>query len=646
MIPTWPETLALAAAASAFLTAAGLPLARLLAPSGFAALGLAPALGWAAFSVLALPILSVTGFGRPQVCLLCLGWLAAIWRFTPATRAAVRLPAWAMAAAAAVSVLPVLALMPKHALGGMVLARPMFDHVKVAIIDVILRDGLPVRNPFVALPGADHLAYYYLWHFSAAVLACVFRVRGWTADAAMAGATAWMSVMLMMGLAKSAGRRNLACGVVACLAMAGTLRPVLDTLLGRRLAAGIIFQDADLEGWLFQAAWVPQHLASACCLVTAVLLLTRLAEGAGWLAAGVLGLAAAAGFESSAWVGGVTFAVVAPLVGAVLLAGLPRPRRAGFAARVAGAAGLTVLLILPFLTSQMGALAARHGGAPLALIPYRVLGSAVPEAWQPVLDVPAFWLLAVPACLPALLPGAAYLAAALRRRAPASAASWAAVALASLAVASLLRSVIANNDLGWRAVLPAVLVLMGLSGGAVARLVSQRRWVALAAASTCLLLGLPSGAGLVWSFASGEPSRQAPELAAAPGLWDAVRRVTGPDERVVDNPAFLADVTPWEDNISWGLFSDRPSCFSGWQSVAAYGALPRAGLDGLDKMTKRVFAGAPSADDLTTLIRRFGCRVFVVLPGDGAWTADPFAGQAGFRLVEGKAGWRIYRWTQ
>ncbi len=595
--------------------------------------------------MMALPMLTATGFGRPQTCLLCLTWLAATWGLVPRAHAVVRLPAWAAIAAALMAILPMLALMPKPAASGLVLAAPMFDHVKVAIIDGIVRSGLPVRNPFISLPGTDRLAYYYLWHFSAAVLARAFRVGGWTADAAMAGATAWASLMLVMGLARTVGRRDLACAVVVCLALAGTLRPVLNAMLGWRLAAGIIVRDSDLGGWLLQAAWVPQHLASAGCVVLAVLLLKRLAEGGGWLVAGMLGLVVAAGFESSAWVGGVTFALVAPAVCVVLLPGMARERLVGFALRAGAAAVVTAAFILPFLKVQVAAVAARHGGSPVALIPYSVLGGAVPPGWRGVLDVPAFWLLALPAGLPALLPGSVHLLAAMRRGGRAGAGIWAATAVASLVVAALLRSVIDNNDLGWRAELPAVLVLMGVTGGVTARLVAGRRWRAVTAVAACFLLSLPDGAGMVRAFASGYHSDEAGALAASPALWAAVRHATGKQERVLDNPAFLAGVTPWEDNISWALFSDRPSCFSGWQSVVAYGALPRAGLDGLDAMVKRVFAGKPRASDLAVLVGQFGCRIFVVSPGDGAWLADPFAGQAGFASVEDKPQWRIYRWV-
>ena len=649
MIPTWPEILALATAAAVFFTVLGLPLARLLAPAGFAALGLAPALGWAVFSVVALPVLTFAGFGRLHVGLLCAVALAAGVAWHRRAGTAARFPFWALPLAGVVAVLPVLALMPKHVAGGLLLAPPMFDHVKAAIVDAILRDGLPIRNPFLGLPGAPPFAYYYLWHFSVAVLASAAGVSGWTADAAMAGVTAWASLVLMMGLALAVGRRNIACVAVACLAVAGTARPVLGALFGPTRPAALVPSAGDLEGWLFQAAWVPQHLASACCLVLSVLLMLAMAEGAPLLAVPVLGLAAAAGFESSTWIGGVTFAVVAPAVAAVLLLSRAPALRLGLAARLAAAACVTLVVAMPFAATQLASVAARADGAPVALMPYQVFGPGMPASWRGILDVPAFWLLLVPATLPAIaLPGLIGLACAALcglggERARLGVLS--AAILPSLVVASLLRSVIDNNDLGWRAVLPSVLLLTGLTGGMLARLAGTRRWMALGAVLACLVISLPAGILTAVTYAHGRPSPDAAALAGAPALWDAVRRVTGPEERVLNNPLFLADVTTWSDNISWALLSDRASCYAGWQAVVAYGGLKRARLDALSAAVQRVFGGAAASGDIETLVRDFGCRVFIIVPGDGAWNASPFAGNAAFTLLESAPErWRIYRW--
>ena len=203
-----------------------------------------------------------------------------------------------------------------------------------------------------------------------------------------------------------------------------------------------------------------------------------------------------------------------------------------------------------------------------------------------------------------------------------------------------------NNDLGWRAVLPSVLLLTGLTGGMLARLAGTRRWMALGGVLACLVISLPAGILTAVTYAHGRPSPDAAALAGAPALWDAVRRVTGPEERVLNNPLFLADVTTWSDNISWALLSDRASCYAGWQAVVAYGGLKRARLDALSAAVQRVFGGAAASGDIETLVRDFGCRVFLLVPGDGAWAADTFAGDPAFRLVASVPDrWRIYRWV-
>ena len=51
-------------------------------------------------------------------------------------------------------------------------ADPIFDHSKSAIVDAMARLGVPPVNPVFGEFGAPgRLAYYYLWHFSAAEVA-------------------------------------------------------------------------------------------------------------------------------------------------------------------------------------------------------------------------------------------------------------------------------------------------------------------------------------------------------------------------------------------------------------------------------------------------------------------------------------------
>ena len=103
----------------------------------------------------------------------------------------------------------------------------------------------------------------------------------------------------------------------------------------------------------------------------------RLAAKLGaWLL--TIALLVVAGFESSAFVGGIAFAV-AGLIAAPILFGEADPADGGwrFVGGLAIAALLVVCLIAPFVRDQLAAIAARGDGSPLWLSPYAVFGESV-----------------------------------------------------------------------------------------------------------------------------------------------------------------------------------------------------------------------------------------------------------------------------
>ena len=174
-------------AALAFWGIIGFALGRRLLPAPLA-VPLAPALGWAFHSALALPLYRFPGFSPLTVAAGSAVFLAAaIWflRFPPAAEyrdAGAGVPPFAYGLAALLSVVPAIALFPKISGAAVTLAGPIFDHSKVAIVDEMVRLGLPPANPFFGGDGGDApLVYYYLWHFSAAELAAIFGVSGWEA---------------------------------------------------------------------------------------------------------------------------------------------------------------------------------------------------------------------------------------------------------------------------------------------------------------------------------------------------------------------------------------------------------------------------------------------------------------------------------
>jgi hypothetical protein len=629
-------------------TCIGVPVAvRLFAGPG--GLLLAPALGFAVHAVVALPVFRLIGMGRGAVVavtaacvvgavLAMRGHAAALRRPPPVSLAA------AVGLAALLAWVPAASVLPKATGEGVTLAASIFDHSKIAMIDAMARSGVPPLNPFVHESGTpDRLAYYYLWHFGAALFAVLTGASGWEADAALTGFTGFASLLLMIGLALRLGAGRAAPFLVVVLAASASVRPLLEALPFASLLKGA----SGLGGWLFQTAWAPQHLASATCVVLACLALVRLAEGGGWFAALLFGLLAAAGYQTSIWVGGVTFALAVSAIVLFLLPSLEPKRRAGFVVKVGAAGALALLLSLSFLLDQASIAAARGGGFPVALSPVEVLGAPVPAKLRAWLDVPAYWLVYLPIEFASFYVAGLIGLWVLVKERRSAVMPLALLVVASLAVAGLLRSSVAwNNDLGWRAVLPALLLLIPFAAAVVSRGSAIPARVAGTAAAAGVILALPYTLELMREdlFASPTPSERA--FAEAPALWQAVQSHASIDERVANNPAFLADATPWPINISWALLSNRMSCYAGDDLAIAFAAAPAASRAATRDLFDRVFAGRARAGDVRAMAEHYGCDVIVVVPQDGAWASDPFSSGEVYRPVEAQGGWRIYRRVQ
>ncbi len=629
-------------------TCLGLPLAHRIGFAGLPPLSVAPALGWAIYTVIALPTLSMTGFSIGAVTLFTATLVvlaAALALFAPPRFEAApkRLPFWAAGLAAAMGMLPLAAVMPKYVADGVLLAPPIFDHVKIALVDAILRDGLPVPNPFYGPQDPGHLAYYYLWHFGTATVARLLHIGGWQAEAAMTGFTAMSSVMLMSGLAIALGGRAVAIAAACVLSLAGSLRPLLSAAFGQAQGNALVPGSSDIGNWLNQAAWVPQHMASAACALLSALLMLNLANG-GWATAICLGLTVAAGFESSIWVGGIAFATIGTALGAWCLWSAPA-HQLRLLGRGSAAACLAALLIAPLVAAELHGLAARHGGAGLAIAPYAVFGRAMAPGWRAVLDAPCFWLLFLPFAFPALVPLGTL---ALLQPQPQSdgrktlANGLCITAFACFGVVWLVRSTLDNNDLGWRAAIPAYLILAPAAACIAERVIAERKYSVVVCALVAVL-GLPQTFIFARDYLLGQRPGDAAGFARAEPVWQAVQRLAGPDERIANNPRAVQAATPWPVNIAWALLADRPSCYAGWETVLAYATVSRAKLETISARFDRIFDGKAGRGDVEALAAQDNCRIAVVTPADGAWLNDPFAAGPIYRLIAQAPAWRIYR---
>ena len=643
--------------ATAFWSLLGFALGSRLVPRVLA-IGAAPVIGWSVHSAAILPLYLLFGFspllvaGIGAVCILIAGFSLSQPRTVREIEPAQAIPMWTLVAAALVAVLPAATILPKSSGGAVWLADATFDHAKIAMIDTLTRLGLPPVNPVIGEAAASSsLAYYYLWHFSAAEIALITSISGWEADVGLTGFTAFASLSLMMGLAVWLSKRAIAAIWVVALAAAGSLWVTLYWIFQGKTFAPVLMPPIGMGGWLFQATWVPQHLMAASCVAAAVLLITRYALQQHPVLVVTIALLVVAGFESSAFVGGVAFAVAGLIAAPILLSEVDRQQRLRFVGGLAIAALLVVCLIAPFVRDQLAAIAARGGGRPIAFSPYRVFGSQFPDWLRHLLDVPGYWLIILPVELPAsFIAGVIAFAAALRSVMPRGEKLvikvFACLAGAGLLVSWLFVSTLGeNNDLGLRAILLAELVLIVMTAAGMAGLQSKSlRAPIVAAALAGLVLSVPD---FILTMRDNIVAPQQPPdakvFAEAPNLWVAVRRHAGPAARIANNPHFLADLTPWPANISWALLANRSSCFAGREMAIAFAPLPREQRAEIDAQFVRVFDGQGTPNDVHDLATRYHCDVVVLVPQDRAWGYDPFAVAPDYRLAETREGrWRIY----
>jgi hypothetical protein len=374
------------------------------------------------------------------------------------------------------------------------------DMVKhAAVIEQIAREGIPFSDPFFAREGiAGYYHYFYVW------AAAIRWISGFGISAAMAfGATAFWTgfgaVALVWQIADDAafirpgrGRRMLILAVLLCfVAGADLLFMVLRYLIIHRIEPELDNWNTEIRMFGTSILWVPHHVMALIAAWAGMLLCVRAGARRGHerlclaLAAGA---AFATLFGASIWIA----LTIAPCLAVWTVIALWRRDPSLMIA------GITALILsVPQFHDIV------HGRAPdifpvaFGIRPFTILFSKDTIADQlfslillPLNYALEFGLCALGARLywrTGQMPGEA--GAAVRQLI-----LWSAII--SLLVSSFLQSVVINNDLGWRAILFAVLsaMLWTLRLGQSVR--SMRKLPAMAA--FLLVLGL---AGTVWDLA-------------------------------------------------------------------------------------------------------------------------------------------------
>jgi hypothetical protein len=543
----------------------------------------------------------------------------------------------AIFAAIGIAILTTLAVVPHFTGNSVSFGTPVFDHEKVAIIDEIINNGTPPHNPFVSYTGTTNvLNYYYLWYLLAATASITTGLSGWTVDAALTFVTALASLMAVIWLATGySGKKSAAWCVIATSLIA---------------PANILLRGHTLEPWIIQAAWVPQHVFAATVAVISVLFVAKLfAARALDPALGVLvGILSASIYASSVWVG-VAFVLIIIVLALSCLRDIAKSGNLGIVAgNMAIAAVAAVVIASPFLAQQLGVLQKVHTVKFWIFPVFR-------DSYH-IVNFIAYWIFLLPADF-----GFIYLAWILSKIAKRQdrpqvpvyvEPALTTIVLVPLVAAVFLHSVIANNDLGWRIVIPAVLGMMAMSSAFVVGAFEDRPWVRAACGALIVLTLMPGLWFGIW-FVKSEilnlpaypnETEAGRDFLKESDLWRAVRKVTPITDAVANNPYDLASLTPWPGDIGWAFLSHRRHCSVGGSYLWAFRpAFSSAIQSEAENLFARVFSGQASDDDLKTMRDKFLCRTLIATPRDRLWKNDLLTKSQIYKIVDQTREWKILR---
>ena len=362
-----------------------------------------------------------------------------------------------------------------------------YDHsVRTAITDAITRTGVRPNNPFYYLGSSAPLRYHYFWFIACSLVAQIgshFISTRQAVDASVAwsgwGLAAVIPLYLrfMFGMTGSALRRTSLCALSLTLVTGLDVLPVLIYWW-----RGIFFWNMEswndqITSWWASGLWVPHHMAALVIGLTALLLVWDAASKPNLQqrisGAALIAISLASMLGTSVYVALVIFAFLALWTSASLFL---TDRRHTATLLIAGV--LTIILATPYilalLHSTSPATSGREPGASglFSFVKPFVRHFYPLDDWteaHPVGRLNGYILRLLFLPISYFLELGVFLVGALIYARPKwSAPSWdlhviytGLLALTSIFICTFLHSsVISNNDLGWRGILPAQFVLL------------------------------------------------------------------------------------------------------------------------------------------------------------------------------------------
>ncbi|EIM2794488.1 hypothetical protein LMW71_004767 [Escherichia coli] len=490
-------------------------------------------------------------------------------------------------------------------------SAPIFDHMKIAIINSIKRDGLPIKNPFMLTsPNNEEIHYYYLWFLSAANISLLTNISGWAADIVLTFITALTSLFVVCGLIKENSSGKLSTYVIGISSLFGSqIVTYVD-----RITQGQIFEhisrEHSVESWLIQASWVPQHLMAASVVITSCYLIFSINKNSRWISSLVISILISTGVGSSTWVGGVTFAVISFCLFIFDL--ITNKSEWKFTlSKWAFIASMAMIISLPLLMNQISA------AKPTGVFPIGIHSYNASPSGNSLSNILTFLTIFIPLYLPMVALGLILICIPKKSFNSSQIFILFIITICSILTSMLLKSQIANNDLGWRAILPAVLVSSSLIAISIEKLKRE--------AITCISLivvaiSLPSAIDFSRNLLQGDFRNDNVKIISS--LLDITNN-TEPTDRILINPRKFEGRDVLDGNVLPSIIMDRNSCFTNLSYAYAFSNQWGESIGYYWNALKEFYAGHASNEDLAKM-KKLKCTKLVILPGDGIWDKFPY----------------------
>lgn len=487
---------------------------------------------------------------------------------------------------------------------------PIFDHIKVAVIDSITRNGLPISNPFLISHSNDGVFhYYYLWYLLAANISIIFHISGYSSDIILTFITSFVSILTAFFLVSEicSKKNKIKAQYIICLLLfSGPSIDVINIILNGHLS-DILSHNHSLETWIYQAAWVPQHLLSASFVVLSLYLLGTIDKYNRYIFFIIVSLIVSA-FGCSVWVGGITFFVISIIIFIYDL--ITSNRKKIVILNWLSVSIVSILLSTPLIYNMLSA-PKRVGQSPIALSIYDTsTGGKLYDLIFFFVGAMPIWITVITISFYIILFKITFHRLSINKECK----ILLLIGVGSLLTALCIKSQIANNDLGWRAILPFVISGASISSIFFVQFFSETlKYIILIIASISSLSSIQFVRELIYGESYFTPKTSISDFLK-------IRDVTDKTDRLLNNihENGYEEREPLRANILPALVMNRSFCFQGVGYARAFGADWGKDLYRMDAAIDRLYKGQENQQDLD-LIKQFKCNKIVVTKSDIIW---------------------------